>query len=82
MDKHVLSDETLDRLDELVKRGIFSSMDEAVQAALDLYDESRRKEVISQLRNEIRIGLESGPSAPFDVEAFLSDLETNPSAPD
>ena len=79
MPKEQLSDATIQRLDELVREGTFSSADDAVNTGLDLYSKAMRQEAVARLRKEIRIGLESGPSEPFDVETFLTEIEQHPS---
>ena len=77
MAKAQLSEATLQRLEELLRAGVFSDADDAVNTGLDLYSEAMRQEAIARLRAEIDIGLESGPAEPFNVEEFLAEMEQN-----
>jgi antitoxin ParD1/3/4 len=63
------------QLEELVRQkvasGRYTSASEVVREALRLMEEqdSLRRVKLQQLRQDIREGLESGPSIPWDVEA-------------
>ncbi|MGA0838791.1 MAG: type II toxin-antitoxin system ParD family antitoxin [Pseudomonadales bacterium] len=55
-----------------VASGLYSSASEVVLEALRLMGEQDRLQEakLDQLRNEVREGLASGPSKPWDAEAF------------
>ncbi len=63
------------QLEELVRSkvasGMYTSASEVVREALRLLDEQDRLRVarLEQLRNDIRDGLNSGPSQPWDAES-------------
>jgi antitoxin ParD1/3/4 len=62
------------QLEELVRQkvasGLYTSASEVVREALRLMEEKDRllEAKLSQLRQDIREGLESGPAAPWDPE--------------
>ena len=57
-------------VDQLVEDGRFSSASEVVRAGLRLLEE--RELQVERLRAAIIEGEESGPSTPFDFDAFLA----------
>jgi antitoxin ParD1/3/4 len=64
------------RLEELVhakvSAGLFSSASEVVREALRLMDDQDRlrQAKLDELRRDIRMGLESGPSQTWDAQEF------------
>ena len=71
MSKHVKLDEHFSAfVDEKVAEGRFESADDVVQAGLRLLEEEDAK--IAALRAAIIEGEESGPSEPFDFDAFIA----------
>lgn len=72
MNKHLALD--LDRhsedfIDHQVEEGNFASPSEVVRAGLQLLEEQQK---IDALRAAIIEGEESGPSRPFDFDAFIA----------
>jgi len=60
-------------VEKKIEEGRFGSVSEVVRAGLRLLEEREAK--LQVLRNAIQEGLESGPSVPFDLEEFLSEME-------
>jgi antitoxin ParD1/3/4 len=60
---------------EKVESGLYDSESEVVCEALRLMEQkdSRREEKLEELRQEIRKGIESGESTPWDLEAFKKE---------
>lgn len=56
-----------------VQEGRFGSVSEVVRAGLRLLEERETK--LEVLRKAVQEGLDSGPSVPFDLEEFLSEME-------
>lgn len=54
----------------LVSQGRYSSASDVVRAALRLLEEQEAK--LAALRNALSEGEQSGPSTPFDFEAFIA----------
>ncbi|PZO51740.1 MAG: type II toxin-antitoxin system ParD family antitoxin [Alphaproteobacteria bacterium] len=61
-----------------VAEGHYGSVSEVVQAALRLLEEQEAQ--LSQLRDALVEGEQSGPARPFDAEAFLSKLQARRAA--
>ncbi|MDP3897288.1 MAG: type II toxin-antitoxin system ParD family antitoxin [Mesorhizobium sp.] len=73
MNKHstiALDRRSTDFIDQQIEEGNFHSASEVVQAGLELLEE--RQAQIERLRAAIIEGEESGPSTPFDFDAFLA----------
>lgn len=64
-----LGDHLTHFVEVLVAEGRYSSTDEVVRAGLRLLEDRESK--LHRLREALEEGLESGPPAPFDVEAFV-----------
>jgi antitoxin ParD1/3/4 len=70
------------QLEELVRSkvasGLYTSASEVVREALRLMDEQDRlrEAKLTQLRSDVRQGLASGSSQPWDVEALKSMART------
>ena len=68
------------QLEELVRAkvssGMYTSASEVVREALRLMDEQDRlrQAKLNELRSEVRRGLESGPSVPWDAEAVKAKV--------
>lgn len=72
MNKHTtlaLDEHAADFIEQQIEDGNYSSASEVVSAGLKLLEE--RQEKIERLRAAIIEGEESGPSTPFDFDAFL-----------
>ena len=54
-----------------IANGRYASASEVVRAGLRLLEE--REAHLTHLRNALREGEDSGPSAPFDFDAFITD---------
>jgi antitoxin ParD1/3/4 len=73
-------------LEELVRRkvasGMYNSASEVVREALRLMEEHDQMRAVrlEQLRSDIRKGLDSGPSEPWDAEALKRQARTRRSA--
>jgi antitoxin ParD1/3/4 len=73
MNKHstiALDEHSTDFIDRQVDEGNFGSPSEVVRAGLQLLEE--RQAQIERLRAAIIEGEESGPSRPFDFDAFIA----------
>lgn len=67
-----LDDHLANFVDEVVDKGIYASPSEAVRAGLLLLEEHETK--VKALQDALRHGEESGPSVPFDRDAFLAEM--------
>ena len=65
-----LGDHFVDFVDAQVEQGRFSSASDVVRAGLRLLEE--REANLAALRAALIEGEQSGPSAEFDVEAFIA----------
>jgi antitoxin ParD1/3/4 len=73
MNKHTtlsLDDHSAEFIEQQVDGGSYASASEVVAAGLKLLEE--RQEKIERLRAAIIEGEESGPSTPFDFDAFIA----------
>lgn len=73
MNKHAplaLDQRATDFIEQQLEEGTFQSPTEVVEAGLKLLEE--RQAHIERLRAAIIAGEESGPSEPFDFEAFIA----------
>lgn len=73
MNKHTtlaLDEHAADFIEQQIEGGNYSSASEVVSAGLKLLEE--RQEKIERLRAAIIEGEESGPSTPFDFDAFIA----------
>lgn len=74
------------QLEELVRAkvdsGLYTSASEVVREALRLMDEQDRLRLVKleELRREVRRGLDSGPSQPWDAEATKRQARTRRAA--
>ena len=66
-----LGDHFVRFVDEQVARGRYGSASEVVRAALRLLEEHEAR--LEALRAALIEGEESGPSAPFDFDAFIAE---------
>jgi antitoxin ParD1/3/4 len=72
MSKHAsfnIGDHLSEFVEEQVREGRYSSASDVVRAALRLLEEQEAK--LAALRAALIEGEESGPSTPFDFEAFI-----------
>lgn len=67
-----LNDHFADFIDEQVDKGTYSSASEVVRAGLQLLEQHEAK--VRALQEALIEGEKSGPSSPFDPDAFLEDL--------
>lgn len=65
-----LSDHFTQFVDQQIEEGRFSSVSEVVRAGLRLLEEQEAQ--LQALREALIAGEQSGPSKPFDFEAFLA----------
>lgn len=65
-----IGDHFMSFVDSQVKEGRYSNASDVLRAALRLLEEQEAK--LSALRAALIEGEESGPSAPFDFEAFIA----------
>ena len=61
-------------VDEQVARGRYGSASEVIRAALRLLEEHEAR--LEALRAALIEGKESGPSAPFDFDAFIKGRQS------
>lgn len=64
-----LNDHFSDFIDEQVDKGTYRSASDVVRAGLQLLEEHEAK--VKALQGALIEGEESGPSSPFDPDAFL-----------
>jgi antitoxin ParD1/3/4 len=67
-----LSEHFADFVEDQVESGHYQSASDVVRAGLTLLEEHEAK--VKALQDALREGEESGPSEPFDGEAFLAEL--------
>jgi len=66
-----LGDHFTDFIEKQISDGRYGNASEVIRAALRLLEEREAK--LDALRRAIREGIESGPSEPFDVDAFIAE---------
>lgn len=59
-------------ISEQVETGKYGSASEVIREGLRLFEKEALK--LEKLRADLQKGLDSGPSRPFDSEAFLKDM--------
>jgi antitoxin ParD1/3/4 len=67
-----LNDHFSDFIDEQVDKGTYRSASDVVRAGLQLLEEHEAK--VKALQDALIEGEESGPSSPFDPDAFLGEM--------
>jgi antitoxin ParD1/3/4 len=60
---------------ELISTGLYQSQSEVIREGLRLLKEKEdlRKAKLSELRREIRLGLDSGPAEPLDMDEIINE---------